>query len=119
MHAWYLLFFLHGEIIPRHFLILLFKQAADFFSIVNLPLYIVCLKPFLDKMSWGNNGELLLVKSNAEDGTEIRATRTLQGKHLIMVSIPNDTVNFIPRKQLIDMIHHTPECFAIYDGKLI
>lgn len=44
-------------------------------------------KAFEDKMTWNAQGELVLVKSNAEDGTEITATRSLSpdGRVLVMV----------------------------------
>lgn len=44
-------------------------------------------KLFEDTMTWNDRGELVLVKSNAEDGTEITAVRTLSddGRLLVMV----------------------------------
>jgi hypothetical protein len=44
-------------------------------------------KAFEDRMTWNDRGELVLVKSNAEDGTEITAVRALSddGRTLVMV----------------------------------
>jgi hypothetical protein len=43
-------------------------------------------KAFEDKMTWGPEGELILVKTNKEDGTEITAIRIKKGKTMVMVS---------------------------------
>lgn len=46
-------------------------------------------KAFEDRMTWNGQGELVLVKSNAEDGTEITAVRALSedGRFLVMVRV--------------------------------
>lgn len=46
-------------------------------------------KAFEDRMTWNDQGELVLVKSNAEDGTEITAVRALSedGRVLVMVRL--------------------------------
>ena len=43
-------------------------------------------KPFEDKMRWGPMGELILTKTNKEDGMVITATRYLKGNTIHMVS---------------------------------
>ncbi len=44
-------------------------------------------KAFEDRMTWNDKGELVLVKTNAEDGMEITAVRVLSddGRVLVMV----------------------------------
>lgn len=44
-------------------------------------------KAFEDRMTWNEKGELVLVKTNAEDATEITAVRALSedGRLLVMV----------------------------------
>lgn len=46
-------------------------------------------KAFEDRMTWNAQGELVLVKTNAEDGTEITAVRALSedGRLLVMVRL--------------------------------